>query len=426
MSVSRLCENNNGLFVNIFTSTLHISKGHLLKPFTCHTMFTVFTQCLLTFTSRSYRLVIMTIATMFTWGNVSASQPNLSFKFGRGLTVTDADSTVSLNISLSMQNFLSVEKVYDDDARPTVAAQVKRARLRLSGFAFTPKLEYTIQLGFGTSDMSRQPLLDAFVQYKPNKRLGIIFGQTKLPGNREGLTSSSSLQFVDRALPSDLFRLDRDWGLQFRGNFGDKMIFRPSLAIATGEGRNVSAANMSGFCYTVRGEWLPLGAFTSRGDYIGADVYREEKPKLAIAGAADVNHNPVTVSGQKGGKEVPDSLRTLVTTAIADMIFKYRGMSVSGEYIYRMALDASPYLTGHSLYAAMGYVCKKNFEMAFRYARSFPGKDGSVSESNHYTVGFSQYFKQHNLKIQSDYTIVDETGVRDMKGIWRIHFQLAI
>jgi phosphate-selective porin OprO and OprP len=389
-------------------------------------MYTQFTQSLLTFVAMSNRLVMITALAFFSWGYLSASEPDISFKFGKGLTITDADSSISMNLAFSMQNFIAIEKAYDDDAPVNTTANVKRARLKFSGFAFTPKLEYTIQLGFGSSDMSRQPLLDAFINYKPTKHLGIMFGQTKLPGNREGLTSSSSLQFVDRSLSSDLFRLDRDWGLQLRGNFGNKVIFKPSAAVSTGEGRNIAGANLNGFCYTVRAELLPLGAFKSRGDYIGADVYREDKPKLAFGAATDLNHNPGTMSGQKGGKDVADSLKTLLTTVIADMIFKYKGLSISGEYLYRMAKTGNPYLTGQVFHAAAGYVCKKNFEAAFRFARSFPGDEGNVAEANHYTIGFSQYFKQHNLKVQTDYTIIDEAGVRDMRGIWRFHFQLAI
>src|SRR5665647_1456688 len=103
--------------------------------------------------SVSKALLLGVIACMFTYQQAKAGDPKLTFKLGKGMTVVDGDSMVSFNLSFFMQDRLDVLKVFNKDIKPQTTAQVKRLRLAMKGFAFTPKLEYTIQVGFSPADI---------------------------------------------------------------------------------------------------------------------------------------------------------------------------------------------------------------------------------------------------------------------------------
>lgn len=56
---------------------------------------------------------------------------------------------------------------------------------------------------------------DAAVRYNCNEHLTFIFGQTKLPGNRQRVISSGEQQFAERSIVNAAFNFDRDFGVQF-------------------------------------------------------------------------------------------------------------------------------------------------------------------------------------------------------------------
>lgn len=387
-------------------------------------------------------------------GDWKDKSPTLSAKFGSGLSVTTANESFKIQINGRVQSRVEVGHLYDSDEKAELGAQVRRARLKVSGFVgkgktgpddIVPgkyKLKYNVQLGLSNGDISgisegRGVLLDAYFDYAPCDHLTVRFGQTKLPGNREFLTSSQSLQFVDRGVTSD-FRLDRDFGLQLHGDFGNNFIFRPAIAISTGEGRNITAMEAGGLSYTFRTELLPLGKFKNdKGQFTGGDVDREPEPKLALAAAYDFNHNARFERGQRGGTEVAPDDRASLHTVFADALFKFKGLSLSGEYARRMVDEDArgDYRTGQAVTAGAGYVCKKKFEVAARYQRSMPldnldAPEGSKAYTNAYTLALSKYFIGHNLKVQTDYTLFDETeggegNDNQLSGQWRLQVEVA-
>src|SRR5690606_5217 len=162
------------------------------------------------------------------------------------------------------------------------------------------------------------------------------FGQTKLPGNRDDLISSGSLQLVDRSLLNTNYGLERDLGIQFRHHFqlSDEFIIKEAFAISQGEGRNITSGNIGGFQYTSRLELLPFGDFIKKGDYVGGDIYREHAPKLAIVASYDFNHNAVKTQSNRGSYMITDTgfYETNISTLFIDAMFKYRGFSLMAEY----------------------------------------------------------------------------------------------
>ncbi|WNW00996.1 porin [Tenacibaculum sp. HL-MS23] len=380
----------------------------------------------------------LTIVSMSVLSYTYAQQTNAP-KFGKGLfNLVGQDSTWAMNISARMQ-FLGThqwDSNSDGLSNPETSFLVRRARLKFSGFAYSPKLKYKLELGLtnrdigGASEFTNNApryILDAVIKWNFHENFELWVGQTKLPGNRERVISSGNLQLVERSLLNGHFNIDRDMGLQLRHHFkiSDNFIVREALSIAQGEGRNVTTGNLGGHQYTARLEFLPFGYFKNDGDYKGSDLEKEQKPKLAIGGSYDFNNNAVKNKSNLGSYMITNTgnfYKTDISTIFIDAMFKYKGFSFMGEYAYRdakdpiaknndgtLASDENGNLTnqavqvGNGLNLQTGYLFSKNWELSGRYTNISLNKDiTDKGEENQYTLGLSKYISKHNLKVQTD------------------------
>jgi len=268
----------------------------------------------------------------------SLSQPNLYSSIGKGVNIVAQDSSMSLKFNARIQTLFYATRVLDDASNIESGVLIRRARLKFGGFVFHPNVFYKLELGLSNKDIGSSGkttdyhgiILDAVMKWKLGYGLEMWAGQTKLPGNRERVISSQNLQFVDRSFVNKMFNLDRDIGLQFRHHFTiGKFEVRELLSISAGEGKNIVANNKGGYDYTGRIEILPFGRFTSKGDYSSADLERENFSKLALAITYDFNDDASREQGQLGDF-LPET-RDL-QSIIADLMFKYKGLSLMGEY----------------------------------------------------------------------------------------------
>lgn len=375
---------------------------------------------------------------------------------GKGLVLMAPDSAFSVGLRFRIQNragFVFSEQADGSWALTTSEFRVRRLRLRLDGFVLNPKWTYAVQLSFSRADQdwdnSNVPnvLRDAMIFYRPNKRLTLAFGQGKLPGNRQRVISSGEQQFADRSIVNATFNIDRDFGFHATWiAWQRKSSWILKAAISSGEGRNEGitgfAAANPGLCYTGRIEYLPFGMFDQKGDGFEADLARERRPKLSIGGGYSYNELAMRTGGQIGESlHKPISALSLIT----DALFKYQGFSLYGEYIQRnttgeaITIDASGQLppryvfVGQGFMLQSGYLFKKNWEIAARYAQVQPR--GSVRnferERRNYSLCFSRYLRGHRMKIQSD--IIYETLQNSFSGLpngrnfqWRFQFELGI
>lgn len=373
-------------------------------------------------------------------------------KFGKGLfNLVGKDSTWTMKIGARMQ-FLAISNWEDGESNESNFL-VRRARLKFNGYAFTPKLKYKLELGLSNRDISGASIftsnapryiLDAVMKWNFAPNFELWFGQTKLPGNRERVVSSANLQQVDRSLLNSRFNIDRDLGVQLRHHFNlsDTFVVREMLSIAQGEGRNVTTGNLGGHQYTGRIELLPFGDFSSKGDYKGSDLKREETPKLAIGATYDFNNNAVKNRSNQGSYMVTDTgfYETNINTLFIDAMFKYQGFSLMAEYADRDAKDPfaknsddSPLLkdgnqvvvqVGKGLNLQTGYLLKSNWEISGRYTnieldRAITGKN----PESQYTLGVSKYIVGHKLKVQTDISHLEvENGNNEL--MWRLQFDI--
>jgi phosphate-selective porin OprO and OprP len=368
-------------------------------------------------------------------------------KFGKGLlNIVGQDSSWTMQVGLRFQ-LLGIS-TWEDGQSNEASFLVRRSRLKFDGYAFSPKLEYKLELGLSNRDQSGASeftsnapryILDAVLKWHFYKNFELWVGQTKLPGNRERVISSGNLQGVDRSLLNSRFTIDRDIGMQLRHRFNlsDKFVVKELFSLAQGEGRNITTGNLGGHQYTGRLELFPFGDFKSEGDYAGADLKREETPKLSLAIAYDYNNNAVKTRSNQGSYMITDTgfFETNINTLFIDAMFKYNGFSLMAEYADRdaddpIAKNSDGSLTGDEVWVGKGlniqtgYLFKNNIELSGRYTNI--KLDQSITGRNpesQYTLGLSKYIVGHKLKIQTDLSHLEVTNGNN-ELMYRLQFEL--
>ena len=328
------------------------------------------------------------------------------------------DSLFLMNLRFRMQNRAGFNTFGGDDfSVEEYEMRVRRMRLRFDGYVGTWKLQYYIQLGFSKADMDlessqiAQPLRDAIVYYFIDPSFYLGFGQSKLPGNRQRVTSSGNLQFSDRSLANGFFNIDRDFGFfaYKTFTFTNQSLFQAKGVISTGDGRNATKTN-NGLAYTGRLEYLPLGSFKNVGDYSEGDLEFEAKPKLSIGLSYSANMKAVRTGGQLGPTLYdPRDIYTL----IADGVFKYQGWAVLAEFFKRDANDPITYggpneiryvTVGTGYNVQVSRMLSQKSELAFRYSSVRPREDiTSLQDRTEESIaGYSYYIRKHRIKIQGN------------------------
>ncbi len=387
----------------------------------------------------------ISISTLLLFLSVTAfAQTIPTTKFGKGINFMAADSSMTMKLQYRMQNLFEVG-YNGDNEQTSVTAQVRRSRLKFSGYAYSPKLTYKAELGLTSRDISTgsedgrtggasRIILDAVLKYEFVKGWQVWVGQTKLPGNRERVVSSADLQFVDRSRLNSRFNIDRDMGVQLHGKISSgSFIIKPKFAFSMGEGRSVSQPNEGGFCYTGRVDFLPLGEFEGKkGDYVLSDLKRQASPKIAIGITYNLNDDAVRQQGQLGSYVIDDSTGEYINNTLnhfeADMIFKYQGISALVEWAKTSGESGvAGFRTGDGFNAQIGYLFENNFEIAGRYTTISPDETISrINDETHYTLGVSKYIVDHKLKIQSDFSMVDLANSDDLNYLYRLQFEMQL
>ncbi len=370
------------------------------------------------------------------------NMPNI--EIGKGITFKPHDEWCSLTLRFRMQNMLGLN--FDDNfSLDGIDARVKRLRLRFDGYVYSPRLVYSIQLGFTAYDAEPLPdgemniVRDAIVYYVPSARWNIGFGQTKIKANRARINSSGALQFADRSIVNTEFNLDRDFGFFGEYSMRDGQGFNLSAkaSVTLGQGRNWSGPTSNGLAYTGRLELYPLGRFKSKGDLLEGDFEYENRVKILLAGAYSYNQNATRLKGQRGAV-MPDGQTRDLGSYFADFVLKYRGFALCTDFMGRTCSDplfdpaTNAYVyTGSGLNAQASYLFRKKWEVAVRNSTLFP--DGDVQQYagyerwNQTTVGVTRYIIGHSLKVQADmsYNNITKAANPDYNR-WEFRFQLEL
>lgn len=371
----------------------------------------------------------------------------------KGIEFIGKDSLFSMRIQFRMQNRAAFLTRDDKDfSAGSYEFRVRRLRLKLEGFVYSPKLTYKIQLAFSRGDMdwdmtqesqvntSVNIVRDAVVYFEPWKDLKFGFGQTKLPGNRQRVISSGDQQFADRSIVNATFTIDRDFG--FFGSY-KRNYFTVSASLTSGEGRNSSGSN-SGLSYTGRIEGLPFGAFADKNDYQEGDLAREQKPKLSIGASYNFNDDAVRAGGQLGRDLYT---KTDMETFSLDLLFKYKGFALYSEFMQRNCsnpitytsdtLSIQPIYAGYGFLQQVSYLFKSNWEVALRYAEVTPFSSVynnpdftsiNLKKNQEFQLGVTKYFYGHRVKVQGNllYQLTNDLRAKTEAGKFGAIFQIEL
>lgn len=364
---------------------------------------------------------------------------------GKGIiNYTSLDSLWSIQMNARMQ-LLSQFETSSQFKTFESSALLRRARFRLKGFLYSPKIRYKLELGFSNHDMRgggsanhQTPLIiyDALVIWEFAKNFEFWFGQAKLPGNIERVISSGSLQFVDRSALNSEFNIDREFGLWLRHQFNltDTFLVREKIAISQGEGRNITIQNSGGYQLTSRLEFLPFGKFKDNGAFFGSDLSREKKLKTLIGVGFSLNDGATKERGSQGNyflnldpvkdQRALELLETDATTFFVDATLKYQGFSFLGEYAQREATDKTLIRTGSGLNVSAGYMPNDKWEVSTRFA-AISLDEYQTDNRKEYTLGFSRYFVGHRFKVQSDFSYMDFSHQKDQL-VFRVQVEVHL
>lgn len=165
---------------------------------------------------------------------------------------------------------------------------IRRARTKLNGHAYAPWLKYYLQY-----DWSQPVLRDLSLTIDKYKWAQVRVGRGKVSYNNERVTSSGSQQFVNRSIVNGVFTVDRQQGIEVKGNifpgkWYDMTYYAGSFTgLGVGE-RNNDDGNLM---YSGRLQWNALGGEMK---FSQSDIDFHEHPALNISVAANSNRSKCT------------------------------------------------------------------------------------------------------------------------------------
>lgn len=366
------------------------------------------------------------------------------YSYGKGLGITSPDSLFQLNIRFRMQNRVTFIQNEDEDA--AYSGEIKRLRLRFDGYVGNSKFLYAVQLSFAPGDIGEVQegeniniIRDAAIFYRPNKHWNFVFGQTKLPGNRQRINSSGALQLTDRSINNAKFTIDRDFGFQayYLNENQDKFSYNLKTAVSTGEGRNWTKSADDGVALTGKLELMPLGSFKKDGTHFEGDIAREKTPKVLVSGAFSQNNLSKRVQGQLG----EDLFAPKTTKALfLDAMLKYNGWSLMSAYMSRATKDPIAFNpdditefnyvpVGSGMDYQLSYVFPTNYEVIGRFSTQNMHDDikAFTPDTKQYSLGVTKYLWEHTFKLQGEVTLSDLSFFDGSnKQNWYVRFQVEI
>ncbi len=262
-----------------------------------------------------------------------------------------------------------------------------------------------------TLEGSALGLRDYWLDFTNNAKLQPRLGQFKLPFNREFLTSTSALQFVDRSIVNEEFQLGRDVGVALRGYLGgDK--FEYGIGAFNGSAKNRTNRDRA-LMYVGRATLNLLG----KPSYSQADLDYSEKSTLAVGAAFAFlpNFKPVL----EGADDRANLARAVIAAGedtsdvkqlTLDAFFKSKGFSFEGEYHVRSigrqevrTVFTRGNRVANGLRLQAGYfIMPKKFEIALRFAKVDLDSNTGNDVTREITPAFSYYISGHRLKLQAD------------------------
>lgn len=381
--------------------------------------------------SRNYIIIFLFSLSLPAMAQLRPTRHQVHFELGSGLNFSFNDSSYLFRISGMVQPYIGVSQAEGEKTEQFFNS--RRSYLNFYGTAVKEKVEFFMQFDYSRQD----PLLDAWVGYRPFTGFNIVMGQKQnIANNREMLLMEDQLQFPGRSILSTTFsNTGREFGVFIEQRLGKDFGFVPQVAVTSGDGRNSFGVDsrdvdQGGLKYGARLDIYPLGYFTKGNEIAIADLMRESKPRVVIGGAASFNKGASEAVGE--GHAVfmlydvnGDPMQPDYRQLYGDILVKFRGFSLLGEYnvstatnlegIYKevtgdilLPTEISQFLAlGSGYNLQLGYVTQSGYALDLRFSGvtpEFENASSVVAENTSWSVGLSKYFSGNNLKVQTAYS----------------------
>ncbi|OHB98964.1 MAG: hypothetical protein A2Z57_14425, partial [Planctomycetes bacterium RIFCSPHIGHO2_12_39_6] len=302
--------------------------------------------------------------------------------------------------------------------RDTNNMDVRRARLSFGGNVYGKLMHYYVEFDGDSFDVG---IRDFYVYWTPFAELNTKLGYFKVPFNQQRISSSAKLLLQDRAIASEAFDQDRDYGFDIYGKpFHGYMEYHAAIFNGAGEnpedrGTNDNLDNE--LMYVLNLRYNPFGKY----DYVDeTDLKYCDKFKASIAGS-------VVFNAKKEDEKLED---TDSIAGVGELSMKYRGFTWHNEYFVMSEdpEDGGDTLNSDGFFTQAGYfILRDRVEVAARYSMLDPDNDVSNDLEKEYTAGVNYYFRGHRSKIQADVGhFVTEQGDEDDKNENRVRVQYQI
>ncbi len=347
----------------------------------------------------------------------TAQQPLPLAGYDKGFFIQSPDGDFRLIVTGRVQARFTYE---GRDSEPDEHFfSIPRARLKLTGHAFTPDLCFGIQTDFG---MGAVPTLkDAYVDYSvvPN-----VFharaGQFKKPFSRQQLSSGVKLNLVERAITNGAFGTGRDLGVMVHNDYGTSPPFEYALGVFNGSGDGATVDMTTGTQSNVPERVDPV--VVARVGYNHGPIKGYEE--------ADFDGGPLRFS-ITGGPQVWSNLTDEQRGAIelnAELLMKAHGLTTQAGVFAGWEQEGPDF--GHQdyqqlgIYLEAGYLIGELVQPSARWARVIPkGADNDMVEL---LGGMSVFAYRHNVKWMVDGGgIISETSTGTTND-YRIRTQLQL
>jgi phosphate-selective porin OprO/OprP len=270
-----------------------------------------------------------------------------------------------------------------DDADETYFT-LQRTRLKMQGTTHSADFAWKFELDFGKDEVS---LKDYFFDWNIGAAV-LRVGQWKKPFSRQRVTSSGSLEFVDRTPNMNAFNADRDVGFGFHNNYTKSPKLEWAVGIFNGQGPNIVVDNMSPMVVARAGYNHNGIKGYSEADLEGGDL------RFGVAASLMSDLGPVVEDETTGEITELDPAHS----AQMDFSLKAHGFASTGEVFMSLEEDGN---LGAQLQAS--YLLGGKWQPAVRGVYMDLGDDEVYQEVG---AAFSAYLHKHSVKWQSDLSVV--------------------
>lgn len=278
-------------------------------------------------------------------------------------------------------------------------------------------------------------LNDAFIAFPAVGPVNVYVGQKKVPFSWEELTSSKNLSFIDSGYASQV-GVGRQLGAEVE-YFGAEKTFAVNAGLYNGnvdtgsfgalqmkKQRLYSNSNVSGNdngggnMLAARLELHPFGYLAKGYENFSGET------KTAF-GVSYYTSDDKSVASASNTGTATDTWITGSNALGLDAIYRSGGFEVSGEYANRtfkyaggatLASSTEQSVSQTALQIGASYLLNDKTALAVRYdnfdngaAQGFAGGPVKAKTDAAITVGASYYLKKHNLKLQANYVMKDES-----------------